>query len=270
VAGEKRLLWDEVKRLMKSGAELTLLASYTPVCDKNGVFLGTTVFYKNITNLKQAKRELRKSPEKYRMVTENAFDVIKLMNTSGIVEYVSPSNERILGYTPSECIGKSFTEHLYPDDIPRIEEGFKKLIFSDEHKAFTVEFKSPHKNGKYIWAEMSCTPVIEDGEVKQIVTITRDITGRKRLRERLAKMAFYDQLSGLPNRRIFYDRLDMAIKQAERHKKKAALMMLDGSKFKLVNDTYGHDAGDAVIKEMGKRIKEALRKIDTVARLGGD
>ena len=83
-------------------------------------------------------------------------------------------------------------------------------------------------------------------------------------------MAFYDQLSGLPNRRIFYDRLDMAIKQADRNQKRAAVMMLDGNKFKQINDTYGHAAGDAVIQEMGKRIKAAVRKIDTVARLGGD
>ncbi|MBB6447941.1 PAS domain S-box protein [Bacillus benzoevorans] len=261
---------SEVKRLTKSGAELTLLASYTPLHDKGGVLLGTTAFYKNITELKQTERELRKSQEKYRIVTENAFDVIKLINTSGIIEYVSPSNEEIIGYTPSEYIGKRFTEHLHPDDIQRLEKEFKKWIHSASPKTTTVELQFLHKKGHYIWLEAVSTPVIEDGKVKQIVTITRDITGRKRLRERLAKLAFYDQLSGLPNRRIFYDRLHMAMKHAERNKKKAALMMIDGSKFKLVNDTYGHDAGDAVIQEMAKRIKAAVRKIDTVARLGGD
>lgn len=205
----------EVKRLTKSGTRLTLLASYTPVRDKGGVIVGITAFYKNITELKQAERELRKSQEKYSIVTENAFDVIKLINTSGIVEYVSPANEKILGYTPSEYVGKRFTDYLHPDDIPRVKEAFKKWIYSDNPKTTTIEVQFLHKKGHYIWGESISTPVIEDGKVNKIVTITRDITGRKRLHERLVKMAFYDQLSGLPNRRIFYDRLNMAIKQAD-------------------------------------------------------
>ena len=127
-----------------------------------------------------------------------------------------------------------------------------------------------HRNGHYIWMEASISAIVENGEVKQLVTIARDITERKKFRDELARMAFYDFLSGLPNRRTFDDRLEMAIQQANRFKKKVAVMMLDGCKFKRINDTFGHDAGDAVIKEMAKRLKSSLREMDTVARLGGD
>lgn len=83
-------------------------------------------------------------------------------------------------------------------------------------------------------------------------------------------MAFYDYLTDLPNRRTFDDRLEMAIRNANRSNKKVALMMIDGRKFKLVNDTFGHDAGDAVLIEMARRLKACVRETDTVARFGGD
>src|SRR5690606_31683505 len=114
------------------------------------------------------------------------------------------------------------------------------------------------------------TPVLENGEVRELVTIARDITDRKKLLEKLKKAAFYDSLSKLPNRRVFHKQLQAAINEAALNNKKVAVMMVDGWKFKQINDTYGHVTGDAVIVEMGKRIRANVRKQDTVARIGGD
>lgn len=258
----------ETTRKTKSGNILDILASYIPVRDKAGEIVGAYAFYKNVTELKMAERELQKSQEKYRLITENAFDIIKLINPSGIVEYVSPSNEEILGYPCSEYVGQSYLTYIHKDDIPILEERFRLLV--DGNKSSTVEIRVRHKNGHYIWIEASTTPIIEDGKVQQLVTVARDITERKRLRDELEKAAFYDYLSGLPNRRIFDDRLQVALHQANRSKMKVAVMMLDGSKFKHINDTYGHDAGDAVIVEMAKRLQSCVRESDTVARMGGD
>ena len=169
----------EVKRLTKSGEELTLFASFTPMRDKEGVIIGETAFYKNITNLKKTERELRKSRETYRIVTENSFDVIQLTSTAGMIEYVSPSNEKVLGYTLGEYIGKPFTKYIHPHDIPRLEKGFKDLLSSDDPEAVALDLQFLHKKGHYIWVEAISTPVIVDGKVTEIVTTTRDITVRK-------------------------------------------------------------------------------------------
>lgn len=258
----------ETTRKTKSGEILDLIASYTPVKDETGQVVGATVFYKDITALKKMNKELQESQEKYKLITENAFDIIQLMNTSGIIEYVSPSNKSILGYTDKEYVGLPFQTYIHPEDVPILEKWFNHLI--NGSKPTPYEFRVLHKNGNYIWMEASTTPIMENGEVKQLVTIARDITERKRTRDELAKMAFYDYLTGLPNRRTFDERLNMAILQANGLNKKVAVMMLDGRKFKKINDTYGHDAGDAVIKEIAKRIKASIRQTDTVARLGGD
>jgi diguanylate cyclase (GGDEF)-like protein/PAS domain S-box-containing protein len=258
----------ETKRKTKNGEILDLIASYTPVKDEHGNVVGATGFYKDVSVLKGIDKELQASQEKYRLITENAFDIIKLMSKSGIVEYVSPSNESILGYSYEEYVGQPFTTYIHPEDIPNLEIGFKRIIRGA--KPLPYELRVLHKNGHYLWMEASTTPIVENGEVKQLVTIARDITERKKHREDLAKMAFYDYLTGLPNRRTFDERFNMAILQANRTNKKVAIMMLDGREFKKINDSYGHDAGDAVLKEMAKRLKVSVRQTDTVARLGGD
>jgi len=258
----------ETKRITKNGELLDIIASYTPVRNEKGVIIGATAFYKNVTELKRAERKLLKSQRKYRLITDHAFDVIKMINSLGIVEYVSSSNEKVLGYPPSEYIGKPLYEYIHPEDQPTVEAVFKEIMTGAEPSS--VEFRHLHRDGHYIWMEASNRPVLDDGKVTQVVTISRDITERKNLRDKLANMAFYDYLSGLPNRRAFDEQLNIAVNQADRSNKKVAIMMIDGQKFKKINDTYGHDPGDAVIKEMARRIQNSVHETDTVARLGGD
>ena len=251
----------------KEGQLVQLLVKNVPIII-DGDIVGIYGIAKDVTAINTIDKELQESQEKYRLITENAFDIIQLMNTSGIVEYVSPSNENILGYNYEEYVGHPITKYIHPDDIPNIEKGFKRIISGA--KPLPYELRVLHKNGHYLWMEASTTQIVENGEVKQLVTIARDITERKKHREDLAKMAFYDYLTGLPNRRTFDERFNMAILQANRSNKKVAVMMLDGRRFKSINDTFGHDAGDAVLKEMAKRLKTSVRQTDTVARLGGD
>ncbi len=257
----------ETKRITKSGQLLDIIASYTPVYNENEI-IGATAFYKNVTELKKTERKLLKSEEKFRLIAENVFDAINLVSPTGTVDYVSPSNQNLLGYSYSEFVGKKITTYVHPEDVIRLEKQLDMLV--KEKKSFTIECRVLHKNGNYLWLDISITPIIEDGEIKQLVTIARDISERKKHREELSKMAFFDYLTGLPNRRTFDDRLHIAVEQASLSKKKVAVMMLDGHKFKQFNDTYGHDSGDQVIKELAKRLQENVRQADTVARLGGD
>ncbi|PSL36294.1 diguanylate cyclase with PAS/PAC sensor [Planomicrobium soli] len=258
----------ETIRLTKSGNPLNIISSYTPVRNANRDIIGATIFYKNVTELKKAEKDLQKSQEKYKLITESAFDIITLIDSAGLIEYVSPSNEKILGYPDSAYIGNPFTTNVHPEDAFGLIETVTSLMDGD--KPATIEVRFQHQDGQWIWMEVSPTPVLTDGNVMQVLTIARDITERKRLQDKIAKMAFFDHLSGIPNRRTFDNRLQAAIQQADRSGKKVAVLLMDGRKFKQINDRFGHDTGDAVIKEMAIRLQAAVRPVDTAARLGGD
>jgi diguanylate cyclase (GGDEF)-like protein/PAS domain S-box-containing protein len=258
----------ETKRMTKSGKILDIISSYTPIRKEDGKVIGAIAFYKNVTEIKTAERELLKSQEKYKLITENAFDIIQIIDPNGVVQYVSPSNERILGYKSLEILNQKYYKYIHHDDKTLLEKGLNYLIAGEEPSP--IEFRFRHQNGQYIWVEGTTTIVREDGEIKQFIMIARDITERKRLRDDLAKMAFYDYLTELPNRRTFDDRLELSIQHAKITNKMVAVMVLDGRGFKQINDNFGHDAGDAVIKEMANRLQQSVRKSDTVARLGGD
>lgn len=255
-------------RITKTGKTVNIISSYSPVRNAEKEIIGATIIYKNVTELKKAEKELQKSQEKYKIITESTFDIITLINLSGLIEYVSPANEKILGYSDHTYIGSPYTKNVHPEDAFDLMESITSVI--DGGEPVTAEIRFLHKNGHYIWMEISSTPVLADGKVKQLFTIARDITERKKLQEKIAKMAFYDHLTGIPNRRTFDDELDKAIHQAKKSGKKVGVLMLDGRKFKHINDQFGHDAGDAVIKEMAQRLQACVRPIDTAARLGGD
>lgn len=248
----------------------TLIGDTTlyPILDENGNCTYILAIIKDITEKYQLEQKLRENEERYRLITENSLDVIKMINTDGIIEYVSPSSEVIVGFLPDEYIGKHFKGFLCSEESDRIVRNFESLI--EQQKAISVEVKHLHKDGHYLWMEIIATPVIKDGKVTQVVTSARDISERMEYRENLAKMAFHDYLSGLPNRRLFEDRLDMALLQAERKGKKVGLLLLDGQNFKRINDSFGHEIGDEVIKKIASRLKKCVRQVDTVARLGGD
>lgn len=257
----------ETQRITKSGKLLDILASYTPVYNEHGDPTGIHVVYNNITKLKNTQRELDQSKEKYKVITEYAFDVIKVFNRNGRADYLSPSIKHLLGHEPSECIGKQFTEFIHPEDHAVVQKNLQLLLVTRKH--CTMELRMRHIDGHYVWMEVVASPVIERGRVINIITISRDISERYSMQEALKQMAYYDHLSGLPNRRAFDDRLQDLI-DTEGQEPSLALLLVDGNQFKQINDTYGHDAGDAVIVEMAKRLSTSVRQNDLVARLGGD
>lgn len=265
----KELTSIEIMRRTKTGKVLEFLASYTPVFDGNGKITSATAFYKNITDYNQSERELRSSEEKFKIITENVFDIILLVNSSLNIEYASPSTQEILGYDPEELIGRKVTEYIHPDDMNTFNQVLID-VFNKEKNALITEVRSFHKNGKWIWMEGTTKAVEKDGKLHQLVIVARDISQRKLQRDTFEKMAFYDFLTGLPNRRYFNDRLDFALENAKKLKKKVAVMLIDCHKLKKINDSFGHDAGDVAIKEMGMRLESCIREQDTAARIGGD
>ena len=180
----------------------------------------------------------------------------------------------MLGFAEEEMLGQSvhaLIHHSHEDgsnypveDCPMYASYTKA---AESHVADEVLWR---KDGSSFPVEYSSMPIIKDGKVMGAVVTFSDITERKQAEEKIQQMAYHDSLTGLPNRKLFSDRLGIALAQAQRNQKKVGVAMLDLDNFKDVNDTLGHDVGDLLLKAATERLSAALRKGDTVARFGGD
>lgn len=227
------------------------------------------VMLRDVTIKRRVEKAMRESEERFRIIAEYSMDIIKVLDPHGKILYVSPSIEKILGYPVRNMIGKKFYVDVHPEDLKEIKDKFEEMIHTKEY--FQVNLRRMHQDGHSVWLSTDFIPVLnQDGEIEKIVAISGDITEIRRKEKTLSKLAYSDYLTGLPNRRLFLDRLQQAFYTSDRTGKFTALMVLDCDKFKQINDTLGHDVGDEVIKIFAKRVESSLRKRDTLSRVGGD
>ncbi len=180
----------------------------------------------------------------------------------------------IIGYTLEDLAPVSidtWMEFCHSDDLEKSEELLNKH-FDGELDFYEFEARMRNKNGDWVWVldRGRVSTWTNDGKPLLMCGTHQDITERKQFEERIQHLALYDTLTDLPNRDLFFNRLDYAISHAERYQHLVALLYIDLDGFKPVNDTFGHDIGDAVLQEVAKRIKNCIRDTDTAARLGGD
>ncbi|MEG4352355.1 EAL domain-containing protein [Microcoleus sp. LAD1_D3] len=225
----------------------------------------------DISDRKQAESALRQSEQRFRSLIENATDITIILDAEGIFRYISPSVKRILGYAPHQAIGRSALEIVHPDDCATITETLHKAIKNPKRSQCPVEYRVRHRNGSWCYVEAVATNLLYDPAVQGIVINCHDITQRKLAEEQLLHDAFHDALTGLPNRSLFTDRLEHALRMAKRRKDYLfAVLFLDLDRFKVVNDSLGHAIGDQLLVSIARRLEACLRAGDTVARLGGD
>ncbi|HEV3354797.1 MAG TPA: EAL domain-containing protein [Acidimicrobiales bacterium] len=248
---------------------VTFLAHKFPLFDPDGVPYAIAGISTDITQRKKAEERLRRSEERFRVLAENAQDFIfryRLKDKPGF-DYVSPACKAITGYA---------AEELYADPrlIFNLIEAMHVQMMRDEgraslHQAWDVEVQ--RKDGSVIWVEQRLSLITgPSGEIDAIEGIARDVTARKDAEHQLAHQALHDSLTGLPNRRLLLDRVGQALARTERESSDVAVFLLDLDRFKLVNDSWGHSAGDRVLVAVAERLGRAVRPGDTVARFGGD
>lgn len=172
-----------------------------------------------------------------RELAENMNDIISMLNPDGSVRYCSPSFLNILGYTVDE--GSSIFEFLHLEDSSAVGEGFRELLSGDSD-GITVQFRYAHAGGHYLWFETVLSRVLnEEGDVDHVVSVARVITERKEYEARLQRMAYYDALTGVPNRRSFMDVVKKLMGGTLRDGTTLGVLYLDIDHFKHINDTYG-------------------------------
>lgn len=224
-----------------------------------------------LNRLEIMEKEYQEQEETLFVISEFANDWEYWQDPSGRYKYVSPSCESVTGYSPDE---------FYTD--PNLLEKIIDRRNWDKWKAHShsveqndrvepLEFKIRTKEGKSRWIHHICRTVVgKDGENLGIRGSNRDITELKELQERFKQLAGHDLLTGLPNRSLFLEHLEQTIKKARRNRTMFAVVFIDLDDFKEINDTYGHQAGDTVLKKLAATLAGASRENDIVARLGGD
>ncbi|WP_158290496.1 PAS domain S-box protein [Halobacillus salinus] len=231
--------------------------------------VGLYAILDDITEKERAVEALRQSEAKFRLIADNSNDLISVFSPYGKLVYASPSIINFLGFDPSKLGEEELKDVLTIEDAKKVASAFKQCQV--DGRSFTVKLKLKRDSGELVWFECKGTPVLsEEYEVNRIVIVARDISEQKKYEAKLKRIAFYDYLTGLPNRRLFEDRLNQAILDADRRQKQFALLYLDGDGFKRINDEYGHDMGDDFLKLVGDRMKDCLRDSDSIGRIGGD
>ncbi|MGO9083876.1 MAG: putative bifunctional diguanylate cyclase/phosphodiesterase [Candidatus Sulfotelmatobacter sp.] len=213
-------------------------------------------------------RSSQNREELFQIVTENAADMIALVDVKGKRLYNSPAYKRILGYSPAELSETSAFEQIHPDDRFKVLEAAREARTTGVGKR--LEYRIRHKDGSWRVLESVASAVRDaKGEVAKLVIVNRDITERKRAEEQLEHNRFHDPLTGLPNRGLFLDRLHQLFLRAQRDPALPyALLLVNLDRFKVFNESMGTAAGDQILLEIARRIGGSLRKADTMARRG--
>ncbi len=259
----------EVRMRRKDGTVIWVEIGGAPVVDSESNVVGSIGVYKDVTERRLAEEALRDSEARYRLMAENSTDMISRTSDRGIILYASDASRRLLGYEPSELVGHSFYDFIFPPDREEVRH-LSALIH--ESGPTTFAYRVEKKDGSLVWFETTSRIILHvaSGDIREVVGVSRDITERKTVEEHIEYQAYHDALTGLPNRRLFRDRLTVALAHARRLKHPLAVMFLDLDRFKVVNDTLGHSVGDEFLKAVATRLQAALREEDSVARMGGD
>lgn len=213
---------------------------------------------------------LRKEVEKYHLILEEINLFYCEMDLNGQIILFNSHFCTALGYKGTEMAGLPYIS-LMEDSSRELFSAALSNVLKTGLPSRRFDYVLLKKNGVPLHTETSIFLLIDDGGRPIGYRILfQDITRRKQAEELIKKLAFQDTLTGLPNRRLFHDRLVLELNQAKRNKERFAVMMIDLDRFKEVNDTLGHYVGDLLIQSVGQRLTELLRKGDTVARIGGD
>lgn len=241
------------------------------------MFMVTLVIIMLLISVLQSERNLatkalRNNDKQLRAVINGALDGIVTIDESGALIEFNPAAERIFGYTKQQVIGKSLADIIIPPALrPVHNQRHQQFVLTGKKNIFDkrIELSAMHANGTEFPIELTLASLKNDGQTL-VTGFIRDISLQKKAQREIENFAYYDALTGLPNRRLLIDRFQRATVTSKRAKTFCALIFIDLDHFKLLNDTKGHDVGDYLLIEVANRIQQTIREGDTVARLSGD
>ncbi|MFC3457919.1 putative bifunctional diguanylate cyclase/phosphodiesterase [Massilia haematophila] len=249
-----------------------LIVNAYPVFGAGGQVGEVVVCFTDCTELKRVERSLHKSEERLRLVLRGSTDGSWDWDLVQHQLYYSERWWEMIGYAPSEqeADERTWRTFVHPDDLPRVHEYLERVMLSTE-RSYHIEMRLRHRDGHYV-------PVLargfvlrdEDGRAVRLSGTNTDLTEAKRAEQRIYELAYFDYLTGLPNRRLLIEQLGKILTRAARTRQYGALLFIDLDNFKLLNDTLGHDVGDHLLRQVAERLRHTVRESDHLSRLGGD
>lgn len=248
------------------------LRTFSPVreYDSYGKIVSVVVVSKDITEQKMAEDAIRESEKKYRAIIENIEDGYQELDFPGNIIFFNEALLKMFGYSRDEFSGMNYRDLTNEETALQMFQLLNE-VYETEKPCRGIEIEMIRKDGSIRDIEISVSLLL-DAKNRRIGfrNLIRDVTERKRSEETIRRLAYHDSLTGLPNRLLFIDRLNMAIARVRRNRQHLAVMMLDLDNFKDINDSLGHYVGDQLLQSVSNRLAGLLRKGDTVARMGGD
>lgn len=243
-----------------------VIVSATAVTDADGRFVMSRSVMYDTSELKKIEEQLRQLTQEQHAMLDNELAGILRVRDRKIL-WKNKAMERMFGYEQGELRGQP-TRILYPDEDSYLALGATAYPILKAHGVYRAQLEMMRKNGEKIWVDLNGVQLSDKTEESLWMLV--DITAMKRQQDAIEQIAFHDTLTGLPNRLLLSDRLEQALAQAERSQHMLAVCYLDLDGFKPINDTYGHDIGDILLKEVASRLEASIRANDTAGRLGGD
>jgi diguanylate cyclase (GGDEF)-like protein/PAS domain S-box-containing protein len=256
---------------VEAGIDRWARINVAPVLDGTEEPTGLVGTVEDVTVEVTARMALAAREAEYRMLAEHSTDFLSRHGLDGTFRYASPVSLTLLGWAPEAMLGETHTTlgMDHPDDADLFERSWAQALRSDAQR--TVAYRAKRRDGSIVWLETTFRAVRDgDGKAREMVCVSRDISERKSAELELAHRALHDGLTGLPNRTLFLDRLGLALRRSRRRDGRVAVLFLDLDRFKVVNDSLGHKAGDRLLVDVAMRLSSALRPSDTLARFGGD
>lgn len=254
--------------IARNGVVRSIADSAAPIMNSSRQILGVILVFRDVTEERKQEEALRASEERFRLLAEQAMDIIFRirLRPRWQFDYVSPAATEIIGYSPEEHYNDPafYRKVIHPDDLPKLE----RLISSGTDFSKPVKLRLVHKNGTVVWTEQKIVPIYDQaGNLVAMEGIARDVTERQRTEEKMRYLSLHDPLTGLYNRAYFEQEMNRLETDPPCS---VGVIVCDVNGLKLVNDTLGHDTGDQLLVATAGVIKKAFREGDTVARIGGD
>jgi diguanylate cyclase (GGDEF)-like protein/PAS domain S-box-containing protein len=221
-------------------------------------------------NAAQLEDVLSESEERLRTIVRHSSDLIAILEEDGHIRMLTGDVEPVFGTAWEEALGTHIAAHVHPEDLRKLGSALSRAAAAPGGGAVEGEWRMSYPDGSWRHVEAVATNLLADTSVGGIVLTARDVDERKAFEEQLRHRAFHDSLTGLPNRALFYDRVEHALTRGGRDDRTVALLFIDLDAFKAVNDDHGHAVGDEVLVEAARRLEVGVRAADTLARLGGD
>jgi diguanylate cyclase (GGDEF)-like protein/PAS domain S-box-containing protein len=257
-------------RIRKDGTRIFAETSAFSLRNESGEITGFRGIIRDVTERAQMIEALSQSEERYRNILAEIQEGYYEVDLAGNFTFVNDALCRQLGYSREELIGMNYETYVPKEEVKGMYKAWNKVYRTGEPMQ-SYPFTGIKKDKKQIFLEASVSPSRDnEGKIIGFRSIARDVTEHRQFERKLAEMATHDSLTGLPNRILLGDRFTVALALSRRTRNRLAVLMLDLDRFKVVNDSMGHDVGDKLLKAVGERLEVTMRKSDTVARIGGD